>query len=65
MATESDSFKNEKMMGKIIICSLQWISVILTRREKKKDLCFLEEWLRTKQSDTACGFGLDTGADKL
>lgn len=35
------------------------------KKEKKKDLCFLEEWLRTKQSDTAYGFGLDTGADKL
>lgn len=35
------------------------------KKGKKKDLCFLEEWLRTKQSDTACGFGLDTGADKL
>lgn len=34
-------------------------------KKKKKDLCFLEEWLRTKQSDTAYGFGLDTGADKL
>ena len=63
MATESDSFKNEKMMGKVIIWSMQWVSVILTWR--KKNCAWLEEWLRTKQSDATYGFGLDTGVGRL
>lgn len=35
------------------------------KKEKKKNCASLEEWLRTKESDAAYGFGLDTGVDKL